>query len=88
MSKLSANEAKLESRSVDKIFCSPFLLSAPFGCLLILFDIGFKTAFLFTGCKTSPNASNSFKINSNLDKKNIKKLILTQNNGIKMCFFV
>lgn len=59
MSKLFANEAKLESKSFDKIFWSTFsavvLLFAVVA--LELFDV--ETVLELVGCKTSPNASNS-----------------------------
>ena len=57
MSKLLANDAKLESKSVDNIFCSVPFLSAKFELDFVF--VGFKTGALVVGCKTSPNASNS-----------------------------
>ena len=65
MSKLFAREARLESKSLDNIFCSELIfLSAKLlpDCLLV----GFNIDVVFVGCKTSPNASNSLK-NNNYD---------------------
>jgi hypothetical protein len=57
MSKLFANEAKLESKSFDKIFWSTF------SAVVLLFAVValelFETVLELVGCKTSPNASNS-----------------------------
>lgn len=74
MSKLSASDARVESRSVDRIFCSPFLLSAPLDGLfskLVLFEIGFRTLFVL-GFNTSPNASNSNEV------KNLRLILIHQ----------
>ena len=69
MSKLSANDAKLDSRSVDNIFWSPFLLfnkSVPFWLDgLLEFDVGFRIDPFLFGCNTSPKASNSIENISN-----------------------
>jgi hypothetical protein len=59
MSKLFANEARLESKSFDKIFWSTFSLATVllFAVVFELFEA--ETEFELVGCKTSPNASNS-----------------------------
>ena len=57
MSRLSAREARLESRSFDMIFESVGVLSE---LLFGLFEVGFRMApDAEVGCKMSPNASNS-----------------------------